>query len=310
MRSNRNSMIMAAMFGIGTLAGCSGGSDAPATGPVSVSLMDRPVDGVIALYVTITEVWIKPAGSGPAFMLPMTSTPLTLDLLEYDDQNASLLVSEAVVTAGPYNWIELVVDDSTIDKSYAITTEGGMEPVDIDVPSDRIRLVSGFDVAANEGLRVLLDWDVRKGLTEAVGSGDLKLRPAFRILDADEYGALTGVIRDTRVAQEELAGNCDTTAGPETGAVIYVFQDGETPDEIDQVAPEPITTGRARFNETTGHYDYRVALMPGNYIVAATCQGDEDLDGSDDGIVLFPSDGVPVSITTPEEVVVLNFEPL
>ena len=136
------------------IAGCGGGSSA-STGTLSISLMDRPVDGVTELYVTISEVWIKPQGSGPAVQVPMTSTPLTVNLLALNDGNASVLVDEAVISAGSYNWIELKIEDANISESYAMTTVGGMVPVDVDVPSGKIRLVSGFDVGPNQALRFL-----------------------------------------------------------------------------------------------------------------------------------------------------------
>ena len=63
-----------------SLMACSGGSGDPApTGPskISISLMDAPVDGVTAVYVKITSMWIKPQG-GPAVQLPLTSTPMTV----------------------------------------------------------------------------------------------------------------------------------------------------------------------------------------------------------------------------------------
>ena len=309
MKAISGGALLGALIGAATVSGCSGGGPDTPTGTVSVSLMDRPVDDVTALFVTITEVWVKPRGSGPAFQLPMTSSPLTIDLLAHDDQNASVLVSEALVPAASYNWLELVIDDSTIDKSYAMTTTGGMVPVtvDVDVPSDSIRLVSGFDIGPNQGFRVLLDWDVRKGLTEAVGTGELILRPAFRILDVDEYGAIEGSIADTRIAAEP---SCAGVSGPDTGTVIYVFAGGETPDDIDGIDADPITTAPATYNTETSGYDYRVALMPGDYTVAATCEGDLDADDTDDAISFFPAGGILVNppITGPDDLVEINFD--
>ena len=47
---------------IASLAACSGGGgDSPIEkSRLSVSLMDAPVDGVTAVYVKITSMWIKP----------------------------------------------------------------------------------------------------------------------------------------------------------------------------------------------------------------------------------------------------------
>jgi len=285
-----------------TLSACSSSSDG--SGTVSISLMDRPVDGIAELWVTITEIWIKPAGGGPAFQLPMTSTPFKANLLELDDQNAAVLVNEAVVGAGSYNWIELRIDDSDVGLSYAINDTGGMEPVDIDVPSDKIRLVSGFTVGENQALRVLFDWDVRKGLTDPVGRDGYILRPAFRILDADELGAISGLVTQTTF---DANTSCSTKPDPTVGNVVYVFQSGDTPDDIDGADAEPVTTAEAILG-INGGYDYRAAVMPGTYSVAFTCLGATDTDtGSEDLQFIDPMDTTPIEVTLSAEVTGVDF---
>lgn len=272
----------------GALAACSNGGDSAPTGTLSVSLMDRSVDGVSELWITITEVWIKQAGDGPPEKLEMTTTPLTVNLLELDDQNASILVDEAVIDADTYNWIEFKVEDSEISDSYAITDAGGMVPVDVDVPSNSVRLLNGFEVGPNEAVRLLFDWDVRKGLTEAVGQEVLLLRPAFRMLDVDEYNAISGSITiDTMSAC--LAIN-DATAEK----IVYIFEGDVTPAEISGSDTDPYATVEATLNNDTGTYDYRKAVMPGTYTVALACNGADDTDGVDGTITFEPPDGVVV----------------
>ncbi len=296
-----------ATLAAGVISACSSG-DGRSTGTVSYSLMDRPIDDVTALYVTISEVRIKPQGDGPATELPMTSTPLTVNLLELNDENASVLVDEAVIDAGSYNWVELQIEDTNLADSYALTTSGGMVPVDVDVPSNRIRLVSGFEVGPNQAVRILLDWDVRAGLANAVGQERLLLRPAFRILDADEYGSISGTIADTTIAAEP---SCQTVPDPAVGKVVYFFEGDVTPDDMDGNAPDPVTTADAVLDVTTSNYDYRAVLMPGEYTVAFTCEGALDTDdgnpetSEDDEVLVFLSPVVagPVVVTaeTPVE---------
>ena len=220
----------------GTITACSSSSNDNGTGTVSISLMDRPVDGIAELYVTISEVWIKPSGDGPAVQLPLTSTPMPVNLLELTDQNASVLVEEAVVDPGRYNWIELRIEDSEIGQSYAVTDVGGTEMVDIDVPSGKIRLVSGFDVAENQAVRLLFDWDVRKGLTDPVGRDGYLLRPAFRVLDVDEYGAVSGTITQARLKVKPPKPSEDDASFMSMRATC-------TPDEIGG-DPEPMTPSK------------------------------------------------------------------
>lgn len=294
MKTNRLTWAISIILLAAVTGGC-GGSGGGSNGSVSISLMDRPVDGVTELYVTISEIWIKPNGSGPAIQLPMTQTPLTVNLLELDDSNASVLVNEAVVDAGSYNWIEMRIEDSDITESYAMTVAGGMVPVDVDVPSDKIRLVSGFDVEPNQAVRILFDWDVRKGLTEAVGRQTYVLRPAFRVLDIDEYGAVSGTIAADTIS---LDATCSAVADPAIGKVVYFFEGDVTPDDIDGVDADPLTTVDAVLNVATSDYNYRTILMPGDYTVAFTCLGDLDTDdNSEDLGFLSPNTAGPVTVT-------------
>ncbi len=277
----------------GTITACSSSSNDNGTGTVSISLMDRPVDGIAELYVTISEVWIKPAGDGPAFELPLTSTPMPVNLLELTDQNAAVLVEEAVVDPGRYNWIELRIEDSEIGQSYAVTDVGGTEMVDIDVPSGKIRLVSGFDVGENQAVRLLFDWDVRKGLTNPVGRDGYLLRPAFRVLDVDEYGAVSGTI-----SLATLNGEASCSAAGEGDRVIYVYEGDVTPDQIGG-SPAPLTTVEATPSSgVDGEYEYRTILMPGPYTLAFTCKGTADRELDDDAITLLPpTGGNPITVT-------------
>jgi hypothetical protein len=284
------------------LTACSGGGSTSG-GTVSISLMDRPVDDVTALYVTISEVWLKPTGSGPAFQLPMTTTPLTVNLLELNDLNASVLVDEAVVPAGSYNFVEMRVEDDDISEAYAMTIAGGMVPVDVDVPSNKIRLVSGFDVNDNQAVRFIFDWDVHSGLTNAVGRGVYLLRPAFRILDADEYGSISGSAMATTITNEA---SCANVMDPVLGkAAAYIYTGVVVADDIGSGGVEPLTTVDAIFNEDTGGYDYRVIVMPGEYTVAFTCQAALDEEGNEEITFLSPIKPGPVTVTaaTPVEVV-------
>lgn len=287
----------------GLISACSS-SDDNGSGTLSVSLMDRPVDGVTELWVTISEMWLKPAGDGPAFELPLTNTPIQVNLLDLTDQTAELLVDEAVVDAGSYNWIELRVEDADVGDSYAITDIGGMEPVDIDVPSGKIKLVSGFSVGDNQAIRLLIDWDVRKGLTDPVGREGYLLRPAFRVLDVDELGSVSGTITQTTF---DLEDSCTAKSNADEGNVVYVFEGDVTPDDIDDVSPDPVTTVDA-IPGVDGGYDYRFVIEPGDYTIAFTCQGLDDTDEvSEDLVFLSPNVEQPITVVAEAELTDVDF---
>jgi len=267
---------------VAVLGACSGGSDS-ANGTISVSLMDRPVDGIVELNVTVTEFWIKPQGGGPAFQLEMVATPVSVNLLELSVDDPAIFVDGANIPAGTYNWLEMTVDDSSSSATHAMTDEGLMREVDIDVPSDRVRLINNFEVGPNDSVRLLFDWDVRRGLTEAVGRGLYILKPVIRVLDVEEFGSVVGEITLASVMAAGNDCNADsvTDMDYDVGNVIYVFEGAVDPGEIGIV--EPYTSVEAKDEDNDGDYEYQASLMPGTYTIAATCQGGNDGDG-DDGL--------------------------
>jgi len=263
------------------IGACSGGSD-PSRGTISVSLMDRPVDGITELNITVTEFWIKPQGSGPAFQLDMVETPVTVNLLELSVDDPAIFIDRANIPAGTYNWLEMNVDDSNSSASHAMTDEGLMRDVDIDVPSDRVRLINNFEVEPNDSVRLLFDWDVRKGLTEAVGRDLYILKPVIRVLDVEEFASVTGQISGTTVMADANDCNADSVIAMDyaVGNVIYVFEGDVAPGEIGVV--DPYTTVEAKDEDNDGNYEYRASLMPDTYTFAATCQGANDGDDDDE----------------------------
>ena len=159
------------------LACSSGGGDSQfgtiSTGTISVLLMDAPVGDVTGVYVKIAGLFIQPQGDGPVIELAMAELTVTVNLLEHTADNAAVLIDDATIPSGSYNWLEMEVNaehDGIMD-SYVITKAGGQE--DLLVPSKRIRLVNGFDVAPNQAVRFLFDWDTRKGLVNPPPGGFL-----------------------------------------------------------------------------------------------------------------------------------------
>jgi hypothetical protein len=202
-------------------------------------------------------------------------------LLELSVDNPAIFIDQANIPAGTYNWLEMTVDDSSSSAAYAMTDEGTMVEVDIDVPSDRVRLINNFDVAPNDSVRLLFDWDVRKGLTEAVGRSLYILKPVIRVLDVEEFGSVVGTISAATIVDPANDCNADSTTAMDydDGNVIYVFEGVVDPGEIGVV--DVYTTVEATYDDVDDDYKYRASLMPGTYTIAATCQGANDLDGDD-----------------------------
>ena len=283
-----------------SLMACSGGSGDPApTGPskISISLMDAPVDGVTAVYVKITSMWIKPQG-GPAVQLPLTTTPMTVNLMELTDKNAAILIDEAVIEPGSYEWLSMdVAAERNVRDSYVMTEAGGEEEIELRVPSNRVRLVGGFEVPPNQSLKLLFDWDMRKGLVNPPGQHQYMLKPAFRMLDVTAYGVLQGTIAAATVGTslDPAVNNCasDDKVDLDVGNVVYVYEGSVTPDDVDGTG-DPIATVAAKRN-AAGDYVYRTLVQPGTYTVVFSCEAGNDDPEADDDITFLN----PVGSTNP-----------
>jgi hypothetical protein len=302
---------VAGALALSTLLGCSGGGGESSSGPstLSVSLMDAPVDGVTAVHVRITSMWIKPTG-GPAVQLALTSTPLDVNLLALTDTNAAILIDGAVIEPGSYEWLAMdIAAERGVRDSYVITETGGEEEIELRVPSGRVRLVSGFDVPENEAVRLLFDWDMRQGLVYPPGQRQYFLKPAFRMLDVTAYGVLSGTIAATTVGTslDPATNNCatDDNMDLEVGNVVYVFSGSVTPDDVDGTG-DPVATIEATRN-AAGDYVYRTLIDPGTYTVVFTCEaGNDDPEDADEITFVNPA-GTTNPVTNTGSTTTVNF---
>jgi hypothetical protein len=265
---------LAALGALIACAGCSGsGSDGSGSGTLSVSLIDAPVDYVTEVVVVITGLWLK-GPNGPAVELPMTSSPMTVDLLTLREGDGALLLDGYQIDAGRYEWLAMDVD-AQFDgdyASYAITDTGEM--LEIEVPSSRVRLVSSFTVEASEALELVFDWDLRKGLVDVMSQPGLLLKPAFRVIDVKQFGALSGTIMATTILDPINDCNDDDQIGADydVGNVVYIYNGFDVaPDDMDGADPEPVATVDALANDA-GDYVYRILLEPGEYTAASVPQ--------------------------------------
>lgn len=289
---------LAACLAAALLNACSSGGDSnfnEPTGSLSIALMDAPVTDVSSIWLHIAGINVKPQGSGPAIEFPF-DPPLEIDLLALDAGNAAALLNDEPIAAGAYNWIELEInaDFDNPDDSYVTTVAGGQEELEMEVPSGTVRLVSGFTITADQATRFIIDWDARSGLVHPPGRSGYLLRPALRIIDMTAFGTLSGT-----VAAEYLTDAANDCAGDaadlDVGNSVYIFTGaGATPDDIDSAAPPVATAGVEP--DQSGIYRYRTILSPGEYTVAFTCQGGNDLTGAgaDDDIAFSTAKDIVV----------------
>ena len=110
----------------------------------------------------------------------------------------------------------------------------------------------------------------------------------------NQTGTISGEI-DSALLTDASCSDSD----PSTGNAMYLFEGANiTPDDMDGVAPDPISTAQVMLNATTGKYEYEFGFVPaGQYTLAFTCQYDLDQPDSDDPIV-FIGDIKNITVTT------------
>ena len=267
------------------VVGCSGGSSAPmqdvtageATGIVNIAVTDAAVDSVTEVWVEFTGVTLKPQ-TGDEVVVTF-DTPKSINLLDLQDGKTEALLPDTRVPAGPYDWMRLGVNaefDHVMD-SYAMLEDGSQ--VELRIPScsqNGLKLVSGFTVTQNASTNLVIDWDLRKALSDPKGQPGMHLRPALRVTDMAAFGTLEGTVAEALTS----ADGCGDDAG--IGNAVYVYNGiVDSPFDIRAADTDPVVTA------TVGEdFVYAISyLSAGDYTVAFTCQAELDDPEQEDELV-------------------------
>lgn len=269
------------------MAAC-GGSNGGGTGTLNLVVTDAAVDGVTGVWIEFDGVTLKP-GNGPPVEYRFDANR-SIDLKSLTNGKIELLFDEQV-PAGAYEWMMLDVNaefDGVVD-SY-VELDGGGE-VELWVPPDRLKLGNAFVVVAGGETSFVIEWNLRMGLTNPVGQPGYKLQPSLRITDMTEHGTIAGTVDAALLAPVNAACTSDLNTGD--GNVVYVFEGlGIVPDDVDGSAPDPLTTADVRLNMDGAQGFVAPFLSPGDYTVAFTCQGRDDVMPDPDDATLAADDAI------------------
>lgn len=280
------------------------GRNGPLPGTLTINITDAPVDNVQEVWVQFTGISIKPAGSK---VINFTfETEKNINLLELQGTLSTFLIDKAVIPSGHYNWVRLNVsaEDDGNNDTYIKLKDGSVH--ELWIPSSRqsgLKIVTGFDVAPDGDLDLMLDFDLRKSIIQT-RDGRYKLRPTLRMVKTRNTGNIRGVIDSALLT----AANCSDD-DPSTGNAVYLYTGTDiTPDDVNATSPGPLTSARIKLNNNNGKYRYIIGYVPeGDYTLAFTCQADLDDPDVDDDIVFSFTSSITVTanrnnlpITEPE----------
>ena len=252
-------------------------------GRLDLGITDAPVDEADAIVVSFTGVELRHE-EGDTEVFPF-DPPRTINLAALTGGDSELLLSDESIPSGRYERIRLKVLSSSTGLESYIDLVDGRRP--LLVPADA---VSGldinqlFEVADGERSRYTIDVDLRRSVRRPEdGSQTYLLRPSLRLVEDDAAGRIAGVVSSARIV---------------SGCVpaVYVFAGRDvTPDDVDGVGAEPLTSARVRLSTTDGSYRYQAAfLSAGGYTVAFTCDAGDD-DPATSQTLDFVSKNVTVS---------------
>lgn len=290
-----------------SLVGCGSDNNSPGSGTLSVYMTDAPIDDAKSVNIVFTGLEIQPGGADEeneneedesGRITVEFDEPQTLDLLQVQGANSTLLLDGLDLPAGRYSWIRLQVSAEMDTLDSTIVFEGGTEEAEDDevfslyIPSGSesgLKLNRPFTVSSAGTASFTIDFDLRKSVKGLQGN-DYRLRPTLRIIDNQEMGHIDGLISSEIIADPACA---DGLFG------VYLYA-GE-PAVLDDIgsAAEPLTATSVTLvdgeNGLVGEYEIGF-LEPGDYTVGLTCQANLDDPELDDEIAFLQSKTVTVAI--------------
>ena len=199
------------------ISGCGGGdtTDATATtGTATLNLADAPVDdeNVLGVHVAFDAVEYKPAGS--QWVVEELNETRVINLLDLQDGNSTLLVSQTELPTGRINQVRFVINEA--ETFIELKNDGN---VSLTVPSGEEKIVGGFVVPAGGDVNITADFDLRKSLVLHTNGTKYSLKPTIKIVDNSQVGEISGTV------------NVDTN----NTVIVYAYAD-ETFIEGDEIA--------------------------------------------------------------------------
>jgi len=297
-----------ASLAFGSLIACGGGGGGTTT--VSFGVTDAPVDDAEAVVVTFSAVDLLD-GNGDKVEGFTLDTPVQVDLLALQGANSEFLVTDVAIEPGEYQEIRLIAEAANpncnnlgdpVDFDSYITVDGTKYA--LVVPSGAqtgLKVKGPIAIAAGARASFIIDFDLRKAISERGNKGCYNLSPVLRVVDQAQTGTLQGTVDAELLADSSCT--ADTQDG--SGAAIYLF-DGidATPDDVGS-ASEPFASSNLVATEG-GDFTYEIGfLLEGSYTAALTCQAGDDVASTDDNIAFLDQNNVSI---TADGLTTSNFE--
>ena len=278
-------MLIACSSGAGNDTNTAGGGRGGIqNGFLSLAITDAPIDDAAEVWVRFDGVELKPASTENVVTLTF-KPPMEINLLALQGQNKVQMLTNATLPAGNYDWIKLKVtakNDGLLD-SYIKLDDNSVHELDIPSGSESgLKIIGGLEVIANTPKSMTIDFDLRKSIV-MTGVAQYTLIPVLRLVDDTAVGSIEGTIEVSALSDSDCP-----DADPSTGNAVYLYSGlNISPDDIDDIDPEPVASVIPTLNKLTGIFEYEFGFIPsGQYTAAFTCEANLD-DPMTDDVIIF-----------------------
>jgi hypothetical protein len=172
------------------LGGC-GDSGGPSTGTVSMSVTDaKPMipGNPSELWITFAEIHAHKSG-GDWVTLPMPKTPLSINLLTFQDGKKTDLAPPVLIESGKYTQLRF-----EISHAYMVIN-GSEQEISLDVPSGNLRTDKNFTFEVPNGgaVDLTVDFDLSQSIV-VTGNSQYMLKPVLHLLETKQAATIQGNI--------------------------------------------------------------------------------------------------------------------
>ncbi len=268
-------------------------------GRVGISLSATPPEELNAAVLRITAIDLR-RDDGSTVSINI-DPDRDIDLLALDRGAVTALISDREIGAGNYTGLTLqLAMASSVRDSYIEDSSGAEFPLVLRSGATTTA-AEDFSIRDEEDTQLTVHFDLRSSLLFGeTSAGERQLSPRLRVIENGKAGTISGNAASTLLGDA----GCATTADEQAGTVVYVFAGSVTPDDLDGVAPNPLSTALLRSSETQD--DYVAPFLPaGSYTLALTCEADLDNPLSSETIRFIASATATVRAG---ETTTLNFE--
>lgn len=204
-----------------------------------------------------------------------------LDLLEAARDGSIRLITDETIPSARYKAVEITIDSAQINSPSFINQNGSQLELFIpDDQQDELKLTVDFEVDDAETTELTLQFELRSSLRRQA-DGNYELHPKLRLVQDAQVGSIEGT-----VAAALVPASCVPA--------IYAYDGSNiTPDDIGGSGIDPLTT--ATLSEASNAWTYSLDFLgEGTYVVALTCEADEDDPAVNDALEFVVEDKATV----------------